>query len=252
MKSADGPLAERAPVRTHVAPALAPRLRRLLLVRAGSTSAHEAGRWVGSLDPPLCAVGRAQLRARRRHWEWADGVVASPLQRAYQSATLLVGHHAVPLDTGLRARDYGSWQGLRIDEIRARDPIAFADWQAEDESSGIPGAEPLLAFRGRVSEAIGRIARTGAVSLLAVTHGDVIREIVLALTGGRLPADRPRPGELVLLTRTGEAPFRLGRESSDPPPLRSCLERTGLSGSGPWLPERHIGTLELSPPEDAR
>lgn len=65
-----------------------------------------------------------------------------------------------------------------------------------------------------------------------MSHAEVIREVAWRLAGARLPADRPAPAEMLLLSRVadGAYPFRMGRVSSDPEALRSVLEREGLSG----------------------
>lgn len=64
--------------------------------------------------------------------------------------------------------------------------------------------------------------------MLVVADLAVIREGVEMLTGQALPADRPRPSEVVLLTRQPQA-WKLGRRSSSPPALRSPIEGEGLS-----------------------
>ena len=219
-------------------------LRRLVLVRAGATDYHAEDRLLGTTDAPLSGAGRAALRERRRHWEWVDGVLSSPLVRARESASILAGNVVVTLLPALGPRSYGHWEGLRPDEIERRDPIGFADWQA-GRPVAVPRGESLAAFQTRVRSAVEALLRASHVSPLVVTHGDVIREIVSEWVGEPLPDGRPHPGEMVLASRVHGGKFRLGRRSSDPAPLRSSLEREGLSGVDPGSPERHVAHLEI-------
>jgi hypothetical protein len=50
---------------------------------------------------------------------------------------------------------------------------------------------------------------------------------------------------MALATRRSESSWALGRRSSDPDPLRSPLEREGLSGCGEPFRERHVAALEV-------
>jgi broad specificity phosphatase PhoE len=218
--------------------------RRLLLVRAGATSEGERGRLVGAADPPLSALGHAQIRELARHWEWADALVSSPARRAWESAAILARGAAVRVDSAFRPLDVGRWEGLLPAEAADVDPIAFEDWEAGLPTGWPPRGEDPLAFRARVADGVSRCIRSGWVSPLIVCHGEVIREIARACADTVLPPGRPAHGELLLLTRTNGR-FRCGRASSDPEPLRSALERTGLSAAPPGARERHVGHLEL-------
>ena len=222
-------------------------LRRLLLVRAGSTAAHAGGRLVGTTDSALSARGRAEILERRRHWEWADFVCASPARRAHESAAILAPNARIALEPAFGPMNYGSWQGIDPLTLRQRDPIAYADYEVGAESAQPPNGESFDALRLRVASGLARLMMLPRLSPLVVSHAEVIREIAWRLAGARLQHARPEPAEMLLLTRDAAGAFRLGRASSDPDPLRSPLERTGLSGDEPSEPERHIGHLEIRP-----
>jgi len=178
-------------------------------------------------------------------WEWADHVVASPLRRARESASVLCRDHAYDVDPRLRPVERGRYAGLVPEELRAEDPVGFEEWVAGDDDAAFPHGETRREFGLRVSDALAALASGPHASVLVVGHRDGIREIASALAGAALPAGRPAVAELALLTRDADGRWRLGRRSSDPPPLRSELERTGLSGgSDPW-DGRHVGSLEL-------
>ncbi|MFI5318308.1 MAG: histidine phosphatase family protein, partial [Myxococcota bacterium] len=195
---------------------VAEQLRRLLLLRAGETAAHAAGRLVGTEDPGLTAFGRAQIEERRHQWEWADYVATSPFRRARESAAIFTGGAQAAVEASFGPLDFGRWQGVPLDKNAERDPIAFADWRAGRPTAQPPGGESLDNFRTRVAEGIERLFRAGRSAPLVVCHGEVIREIVEQLTGEVLSRESPAPSELVLLTLGPDGRFRLGRPSSDP------------------------------------
>jgi len=216
------------------------RLCRLLLVRAGGAAGpREDG------DPALSDAGRREIAALRRHWEWADRVVASPLRRALESASVLCRDRAFDVDPRLRPIERGRYAGLAPEELRAEDPVVFEEWVAGEDDAAFPHGETRREFRLRVRAVLAELASRPEASVLVVAHRDGIREIAAALAGAPLPAGRPAVAELALLTRDVDGRWRPGRRSSDPPPLRSELERTGLSGGGdPWDGD-HVGSLEL-------
>jgi broad specificity phosphatase PhoE len=222
---------------TSLAPAS---LRRLLLVRAASSVEHDAGRLAGALDPPLSARGRAQAAERRRHWEWADVAWSSPFRRAWETAEILAGAGAFRMEAAFAPPSLGAWEGRTLAELERTEPIAAADFAAG--LSAAPSGEPRESLRERVRAGLLRVLASEPVSPLIVAHGEVIREIVRLLTRETLAPGRPLPAELVLMTRGPDGELRLGRRSSDPEPLRSALERTGLSGDDGGF-ERHIGEL---------
>ena len=216
------------------------RLRRLVLVRA----AHAAGpRERG--DPPLSERGRDQMEALLRRWEWAERVVSSTLRRARESASILSRGLPVGLDPDLAPLDRGRLAGLSPEELRARDPATFEDWRSGREDLAFPGGDTRADFRARVGRALEGLRSGPWFSVLVVSHGETIRELVERLAGTPLPEGRPRIGELALVTRDADGRWRLGRRSSDPEPLRSPLERTGLLGSSDPLDDRHVAPLEL-------
>jgi broad specificity phosphatase PhoE len=218
------------------------RLRRLVLVRAGAAAGP---REIG--DPPLSERGRAQIEALRRRWEWAERVVSSTRRRARESALLLSRGGPVELDPDLAPLDRGRFAGLSPEDLRAADPASFEDWRRGREDFAFPEGEPLGAFRARVDRALARLQAGPWYSVLVVAHRDTIRQIAEILAARSLPPERPRIGELALVTRGGDGRWHLGRRSSDPEPLRSPLERTGLLEGDDLLDDRHVAPLELRP-----
>lgn len=150
---------------------------RLLLVRHGQSEWNADGRWQGQADPPLSELGRLQARAAGASIGAVDAVVASPLERAFLTASAIsesVGVGPVLVDADLMERHAGDWQGLTRAQIDEQYP-GYLDDTGEDRRRP-PGWEHDDVLLERVLRAIDRIATdlAGADDVVAVTHGGVI------------------------------------------------------------------------------
>jgi len=155
-------------------------MSRLLLVRHGESEWNALGRWQGQADPPLSDHGRHQAAVAARHLGAVDVVVASTLQRARHTASIVaeaLGVGPVLDDARLIERDAGEWSGLTRAEIKAAWPGYLAE-NPEDRwiERRPPGWEPDSSLLVRAEEALCDIAdRLGADdTALVVTHGGVI------------------------------------------------------------------------------
>ena len=95
----------------------------LYMVRHGQTAASRENRFSGSSDPPLTAVGEAMAEAFAQAYAsltW-DAIYSSPMLRARQTADALCRLTSVQaiIEDGLKEIDYGEWEGLRQDEVKA-------------------------------------------------------------------------------------------------------------------------------------
>jgi probable phosphoglycerate mutase len=152
----------------------------LFLVRHGETDWNAARRIQGSSDIPLNDIGRAQASETgrllaRRQW---DGIVASPLIRALDTARLIsaeVGLGEPEIEPAFAERNYGEAEGLTGDEVDARYPNGAA----------VPGRETRAEVADRVMPALLSLAtaRPGE-ALLVVSHGGVIRAVLDTVAPG--------------------------------------------------------------------
>ena len=172
----------------------------LILIRHGETDWNRDRRIQGSTDIPLNDNGRAQARATaallRERLSGADQptIVSSDLARARETAEIIAGELGLAAPRtyrGLRERTYGEAEGLGVDEFRAR----WGDWYTAE----VPGAEPWPDLRERGIAALGRAVRDHrratapvAASLIVVSHGALIREIIRHATAGELPPEGER------------------------------------------------------------
>lgn len=196
-------------------------LRRLLLVRHGETVGESSIRLQGSTDVALAEEGRAQARAAARALrnEPIDLVVASPLQRSWESAWIVGRGRLVRIESGFREIHFGRWEGLTKEEAEAQDPIAYADWQSRAAGFEYPHGESRAEFNARVKKGLQCLLAARAHSALVVVHKGVIRAIVRELTGEVLDGETPALGERIVLTRGADGSWFRGRRSSNPPAL---------------------------------
>ncbi len=147
-------------------------MTRLLVVRHGQSEWNATGRWQGRADPPLTDEGRRQSRAATGALGSFDAVVASPLLRAVETATIIaerLGIGPVPTDPDLMERDAGEWQGLTRVQIQEQWPGYLEDGRRP------PGYEPDDAILARVRSGLDRIAgRVGDGDVLVISHGGVV------------------------------------------------------------------------------
>jgi probable phosphoglycerate mutase len=167
----------------------------LTLIRHGETDWNRDRRIQGATDIPLNDSGREQARATAAALrERLDAglpvtIVSSDLARARETAQIIadeLGIAAPRTYRGLRERSYGEAEGLAVAEFRAR----WGDWHDAE----VPGAEPWPELRARGIAALGRAVRDhrratapAAATLVVVSHGALIREIIRHATGGELP-----------------------------------------------------------------
>jgi broad specificity phosphatase PhoE len=154
-----------------------------LLVRHGQSEWNALGRWQGQADPPLTDLGRAQARHAARSVGSVGAIVASDLQRAAETATILsaeLGVGPVVVDPDLRERDAGAWSGLTRVEIDERFPGYLQPHPDEGEPTSWaprrpPGWESDDALLARAVAALRRVHDlVPDGTAVVVTHGGLV------------------------------------------------------------------------------
>ncbi|WP_433856430.1 histidine phosphatase family protein [Streptomyces kronopolitis] len=150
---------------------------RIHLARHGQTEWSLSGRHTGRTDVPLLDEGRRGAgllgeRLQRAPWNGLPGVEVrtSPLVRAKETCELAgFGDRAQPWDA-LMEIDYGAYEGLTPDEIKAGRP----DWLIWRD--GVPQGETLAAVAARADEVIDW-ARSAERDVLVFAHGHILRAL---------------------------------------------------------------------------
>ena len=161
----------------------------LYLIRHGQTAFSRENRFCGTSDPELTDVGQAMAAAFAEAYAgvvtW-DAIYTSPLARAQQTADRLVRLTGVPavVEEGLAEIAYGEWEGLGVEEVKARWPEAYAYWAEDVASRGAPGGETAFHVAARAMRAIEAIrTRHESGNVLVVSHKATLRIITCALLG---------------------------------------------------------------------
>jgi broad specificity phosphatase PhoE len=169
----------------------------LVLVRHGETDWNRERRFQGHADTPLNGAGRRQAAelADALRGERVTVVYTSPLRRASETASIVaerLGLEARELEA-LREIDVGDWQGLTIEEVRARYPEqVHAAWH-----SGWPNGETHVEFDARVLPALLDLDRRhSGERVLGVTHAGPIRTALAAAAGLSREESREQIGPL--------------------------------------------------------
>ncbi len=180
-------------------------MSRILLIRHGQSTWNADGRWQGRADPPLSDLGRrqAEVAAEAVRGLGVTRLVASPLVRAHQTATIIGSALAldVAADPRLQERDAGEWTGKTRTEIEAGWPGFLSD------GTRPAGFEVDDVLHERALAAIGDVAALATSTggpVLVISHGGLIRVVERAL--GSEPHSVPNLGGLDLRCRHTDTP----------------------------------------------
>ncbi|MHB8836308.1 MAG: histidine phosphatase family protein [Candidatus Methylomirabilia bacterium] len=180
--------------------------RRLILIRHGQVEERFEGRFVGSTDAALSPAGLCQAQDLV---SWLAGkqpgsCFCSPLQRCTATARVALKGLALQpeLDPDLREVDFGEWEGLSFSEIAGKDTAAVDRWARFEPGFRFPGGESINEFPTRIGAAADRMAAAPQETVVAFTHGGVIRFMLCALlrlNPGSYAAFEIRPAGVVEL-----------------------------------------------------
>ncbi|XP_066980400.1 fructose-2,6-bisphosphatase TIGAR-like isoform X3 [Macrobrachium rosenbergii] len=122
-------------------------------VRHGETTANREHRIQGHLDIPLSSVGEKQavLAGTNMSKKNFSRVYASDLKRAYLTCERILEQNTcvpppIKVDTRLRERNFGSVEGLHIDEVKSMAAAEGLTWPQYNP----PGAETLGVLQERM------------------------------------------------------------------------------------------------------
>jgi len=167
---------------------------RILLIRHGATELTGRvlyGRMPGvHISAEGCRQAQALSQALKERYE-VDEIISSPLERALETAQYLADTLRLPIETDddIVELDYGNWMGLTFAEIRESD-----EWQHYNRLRSIsspPKGELMMQVQARAWTALEKIlsrhAQRETATVVMVSHGDVIRALLILLLG--MPLD---------------------------------------------------------------
>ena len=142
-------------------------------------------RYIGKTDLPLSAEGRdradeAGSRIARLENGHAVTIVSSPLARCLDTALIIREHVnccSFRTDQDLREIDMGVWDGMYLDEVKAKHPDEYEARGHDLWNYRTPGGETFAETGARFKAALDRIIQSAADddAVIAVTHGGAVR-----------------------------------------------------------------------------
>ena len=159
---------------TPLKPAGPEHLPRLYVIRHGETEWSRSGQHTGRTDLPLTPVGEAEARTLvpRLSSLVFNRVYSSPRLRACETCELAGLGGQIEIEPDLAEWDYGDYEGLRADEIRAERP----DWNIYRD--GCPNGESPDQIAARADRLITRL-RTLPGTIALFSHGHFSRVLTV-------------------------------------------------------------------------
>ena len=202
--------------------------QRIFVARHGQTEWSHDGRYQGRSDPPLSPEGivESQRLAETLRGMRIGAIITSPLQRARQTAAIIVNLlelDPAAIDPNLAEISYGAWEGLTQSEVKSRWPELLRRWKRTPETVRFPGGETLDEARSRVCACLtARRQHTGSMPILLVTHAAWIRLALIEAFGLSLADFRH------ITIETGsvhQISIGLSNQFSQPTEQVSCVSR---------------------------
>lgn len=163
----------------------------LVLVRHGQSQWNLENRFIGWVDIPLTAAGKAEARRAGEMLSSIrfDHAFTSALSRAQETVRIIletINRRHVPIvrDEALNERHYGDLQGLNKDETAAafgKEQVQL--WRRSYDASP-PGGESLKDTAQRTLlfyQACIKPLLLAGQNILVVAHGNSLRSLVVAL-----------------------------------------------------------------------
>jgi broad specificity phosphatase PhoE len=159
----------------------------LLLMRHASLPREFAGRFNGRADIPLSPDSTRELDMVISVLRECPprAITTSPLSRAQQSADYVCRKLGLrcECDSDLSEVDFGAWDGKTFAEIEAIDPDAAYRFRQWDPAFAFPGGESIQEFTTRVTRVTRKLCSHPESTVLAISHGGVIRQMICYLLG---------------------------------------------------------------------
>lgn len=166
-------------------------MTRIALLRHFPTGWNQAHRLQGQIDIPLTDEARARLRSLAIPAPWDQArLIASPLDRARETAEILARGRLFALDPRLVELSWGDWEGKRGKDLLADPASGYVDVEHWGWHKRPPGGESPWDVWERVRPALAEIAANPAPALL-IAHRALMRVILARAWGWNY--DSPEP-----------------------------------------------------------
>jgi broad specificity phosphatase PhoE len=156
----------------------------ILLIRSGRTEYDCQGRIQGMLDVPLSEDGRREVQAGAAqlaaYQASIKALYAGPCRSAQETAELLADALKAKVKTieSLHNLNHGLWQGMLFDEVKAKQPKVFRQWQEKPDTVRPPEGETLQEARERLRAALAKLAKKHKSGTVALVLGQPLADVL--------------------------------------------------------------------------
>ncbi len=165
---------------------------RFILIRHGETDWNKEERFRGRSNVGLNATGLEQARKIAAHFRNTKiaAIYSSPLPRARETAVPLAQEHNLQIEDNadLLDIDFGSWEGLSVEEAKARDPELYDLWLKAPGRVRFPGGESVRQVRNRVENLLRQLSEDHLGETVALVSHRITCHVMLCYVLG-LPND---------------------------------------------------------------
>ena len=158
----------------------------IYIVRHGETEWNAEGRIQGHTDINLSDLGRQQAQSVARRLEQVSFSAAycSDLNRARETAEIILGRSGTPLHPTLQLREYhkGVFEGLTVNEYSKKFPDQYQASLVNDLDFAPNGGESMRETSLRMAKFVQEtIPQHLDDTVLIVGHGGSLRSLIVAL-----------------------------------------------------------------------
>ena len=164
----------------------------ILLTRHGHTDVSEPDRYLGRRFPAqLSDKGRQAARALGDRLQSVpiDRVISSPLERAQETAKLIVGERPLDIETDERLIefDYGGWEGMTTDDVAQKLHDQYELYDANPAiyrpGGGENGNQAGERARALIEYLLDWWGGDGDRTILLVGHSSINRVLLASVSG---------------------------------------------------------------------
>ncbi|MFA9462889.1 MAG: histidine phosphatase family protein [Velocimicrobium sp.] len=155
---------------------------KLYLLRHGKTEANKQRLYCGQTDIGLCREGREELLKQKETivYPKADIYIVTGLKRTRETLEILYKDQPCVCMTEWNEMNFGSFEMKSYEELRDR--AAYQNWIQNIEKNPCPMGESQRQFKDRIQTGLKQLEELfreeNDRSVLAITHGGVISEIM--------------------------------------------------------------------------
>ena len=160
---------------------------RLYMMRHGETVWNTERRYQGMTDIELSEEGlrQAQCAAERFKSIDIDKIYCSPLKRAAATAKPIAEEKNLEInfEDGFREIFFGEWEGMTVPDLTEKYGDDYINFIKEPHNYGFPGEGSIDNVIERLKPAIDRIIENDEGNVLIVSHGGIIRLMLMYIMG---------------------------------------------------------------------